>query len=374
MSTGTTEGNITMTDSAPGSAPAIDTTVTPQDMANAPIVREEGSIGTSGDYTPLFGEVAPSEAELRGEMAETAEKSTSPPAETAITAPPQESKPDSNQEVKDEKPPEAPKDPVKPPPGFVPHQALHEERLMRRELAAEVERLRRENDLLSALPKDAPPDSPSDFKVLTEEEENILMSEDVVAYNKYARDLRKHQDAQSLKVRQEAHEKSVTDTSYRQMAAAVPGLFDEASDINAKLTDFAAQNGIVPEVLSVLTNPKVKLMIPGRATPVLLGPATAAIVDFIHKSYQRSSAPSTDPASLRQSIEAELRTSLTDEITKKVTADITKQLTDKFKTNPSGFRSIGDTPGSGDIPKTGSFSEADFRRMTPEQQRMALGG
>ena len=340
------------------STEGVAATVTPQEQSEATVIADsvEPTIGKA-ETKSLFGEVAPTEAELMGE------EEPEPPAEEQ---PPEEKKEEAVAEEK--KPVEEPKKPEPPPKGFVPLQALHEERGRRQSLEQEILRLRRENDALLQLPEMGDAEKPdSDFKVLTDAEEDALMEEDIVAYQKYAKDLRKYTESQRAKVATEAHDAAIIESSLAAMNDAVPGIFDESSNANKALTGFAAAHGLPPQVLSVLTDPKTRVILPGQKQPVLMGKATVELVKFIRNTFMKvQQAAPVDRDAVKKEIEAELRNTLTKEITQEVMGKITN--------NRTGYRNIDQAPGSSDIPKTGPFSEADMAKLTPEQLRVALGG
>jgi len=331
--------------------------------------------------TSLFGEKAPTEAELMGEDIATDTETPKPEDAKTATEAKTETKPTESAEQKsaeaasktDDKSAEA-SDGKTPPKGFVPHAALHEERVKRQEvekektaLALENDRLRRENDILSQLPVTTETDVPKDFKVLTETEEDALMNEDLVAYQRYQRNLRRYNDTQAAVKGQEIREASVVESSLAAMMEVVPGLFDEGNDVNNRLSAFANENGLPPAVLGILTNPKTKIIQAGQKQPILLGRSSVAVVKFLNNAFQKAAATKgTDEASLRESIEAELKTKLTEEITKEVMS--------KLKNTTPEFRSISDVPGSGETPTGSALTEADFRNMDEKATRAALGG
>lgn len=342
---------------------------TPQDLGEAVKVTEApGTIGKA--EVSMFGEEAPSEAELMG--AETPDekppekKAEEPPVTEKSKEPEEPKKAEAEAEKKAEEAPD--KKPEPPPKGFVPLQALHEERGKRQFLEQEIIRLKRENEVLSNVPIiETPQDIPEDFKVLTDAEEDALMQEDVIAYQKYTRDLRKYNDFKAVQTATEAKESGIVEAAMAGMEAAVPGIFDEKSNANKALTGFAAAHGLPPEILSVLTDPKTKLIIPGQKQPVLMGKATVDMLKFLRNTYMhlRESKP-VDKDAVKKEVESTLRETLTKEITQEIMG--------KLKTQTTGYRGIDQVPGSGDIPRSGPLTEAEMAKMTPEQTQAALGG
>lgn len=370
--------------------------LTPEEQARAEILNDTPEPPPqSKPRVSKFGEAAPSEAELMGldepakeEEAKVEDKKPEKPEEQGKKAESKgesEKEPDKPAESAEE---ESKSDGSKPPKGYVKYEALHEARIINKALNSEIDRLKRELEVLSQIPVEESPQLPSglpkDFKVLTEDEEDALMDEDIVIFNKYQRDLKKYTQFKEAEEKETVEHSRIADASRRKMAELVPDLFDEESDTNANLTQFASEHGIDPSVLSILTDPSVKIIIPGSKKPVSMGPAAVAVVDFLNKVHQKvKSAPQEPVKSAKSSdkppekpakSEQELRKELTSELTEEITKRVTKELMEKLNKNQTSFRSIGDAPAQGDIPGKSSYGESDFRKMTPEQRRQALGG
>lgn len=396
----TTDGSKaeTQTPQAPQAPQADPVTpeLTPEEQARAEILNDTPEPPPqSKPRVSKFGEAAPSEAELMGldepakeEEAKVEDKKPEKPEEQGKKAESKgesEKEPDKPAESAEE---ESKSDGSKPPKGYVKYEALHEARIINKALNSEIDRLKRELEVLSQIPVEESPQLPSglpkDFKVLTEDEEDALMNEDIVIFNKYQRDLKKYTQFKEAEEKETVEHSRIADASRRKMAELVPDLFDEESDTNANLTQFASEHGIDPSVLSILTDPSVKIIIPGSKKPVSMGPAAVAVVDFLNKVHQKvKSAPQEPVKSAKSSdkppekpakSEQELRKELTSELTEEITKRVTKELMEKLNKNQTSFRSIGDAPAQGDIPGKSSYGESDFRKMTPEQRRQALGG
>ena len=349
---------------------------------NGPISSPTGNDASSlpTDYKPLFEEAIPTEAELRGEVivseggAESGEEEGQ--AEEAGTKETQQSGSDAQtaeeKEGQKEKVEEGKKEETKPPEGYVPLAALHEERLQRKMLAGEIERLKKEIEILKNLPAEEGAEAAGKeekaFRVLSEKEEDELMENDIFAYQKYLRQLRKYNEQQAREHMVKQQEERVTQEAYKMMNQFVPGVLDENSDINEKLTKYSVEHGLTPEILAIMTDPRTKIILPGQKDAAMLGPAAAYIAKFIYETYNKTNQ-SKDEQALRAEIEKSLRNKLTEEIT--------KELMDKIKTGKTeaGYRSIGDVAGGGEIPNIeGPITEDDFRKMTPEQIEKVLKG
>lgn len=377
------------------SSAAASPELTPEEQAKAEILNDVPEPPPKARVSK-FGETAPSEAELMGldepekeekleEQTKTEEKKSEESGEEEESKEEPKGKSKKSEDTKSDEPKS---DDAKPPKGYVKHEALHEARIINKALSTEIDRLKKELEILSQIPVEEhpklPPGLPKDFKVLTEEEEDALMNEDIVIFNKYQRDLRKYNQFKEAEERENLEHSRIADASRRRMVELVPDLFDEDSDTNANLTQFASEHGIDPSVLSILTDPSVKIIIPGAKKPVSMGPAAVAMVDFLNKVHQKvKSAPkvpgkqgksSEESPKKPEKSEQELRKELTSELTEEITRKVIKELMEKLNKNQSSFRSIGDAPAQGDIPSKSSFTETDFRKMTPEQRRLALGG
>lgn len=328
---------------------------------------------------PLFDETAPSEAELGGEEGEP-EEATGEPSGTeesaAASQPTDEKKPEEEaskegpvEEASGDKPEE--KKPEKPPAGYVPHAALHEQRMLRQELSQEVAELRQE--LADIKGKDLKPDKDA-FKVLSDEEFDELAEEDPAEAVKYERQLNKHlREQEAIDAKNKASEdqyrqdQAIINQSIERMEKAVPGLYEEGSPVNQELGQFAIENGFDPDFLGAMTSPSTLILPPKAKNAVLLGDGAAGLVSMIYKL--RSAIKVNDPEALRAQIKTEIE--------KELTETITKQLMAKFKSQTGmEFKSIGDVPGASDeIPSaSGGFTtEAQYANMSQTQRDKLLG-
>jgi len=280
------------------------------------------------------------------------------------------------EEVKIEPAKEEVKDAAKPPPGFVPKGALQEEREKRKQLQIEMENLRLQVEAKPTTTEEQKSQTlkqiglPEDFKILSETEEDSLMEEDLFAYQKYQRNLRKyerasHDEFQKQQVAQQINTRAaaIVEGAVRRMETSVPGLHDPDSDINKTLTEFAITNGFEADYLNAMTDPKTLILPVGSKQPVYLGDGAASIVEFIHKIHSAKATLPTEEA---------MRESLTKEITEKVTAELMKKFKDGKPSTT--YKSLGDAPGSMEVSSTGRISEKDLAKMSEEDQAKLLGG
>lgn len=324
-------------------------TTTQQDPGSTP--GEEGASNTR--FRSLF-EDAPSEADLRGETAETPD-STDSGQKTPADARPKESTANKDDAA------------VKPPSGFVPHEALKEERMRRQELTQAVENLQRELAAMKAAeqtagskPGDAKPagTAQSDFKVLSDEEYEALLEDDPIEAIKYDRKLQKYQASQKEEQSRQQQSQAGIQAAYARVASSIPELAVEGSDLRGKLVEFAGSLGINQDTLTLITNPGTLIAMPNGGAPVMLGEKAAEVVEALHKIYTKM-----DASGVRTQIE------------KEVTERVTKELLGKLSTRASEHRSIGDSPGSGETPTEIPIpnTEAKFARLSKADQERLLG-
>lgn len=265
----------------------------------------------------------------------------------------------------------------KPPEGYVPSQALREERLKRqseqrqreillsenKRLISEIEQLRQQGQPATQRPgNETITEEKDEFKVLTDEEFDSLLEEDNAAATRYLRALSKHKDQENQRERERGQQEqqkqgmmTIIQNAMEQIEKAIPGIYDEENDINTRLIDYAETHGMDVDYLMMLTNPATKIVTPDGKATYLMGRGAATLMQMLHSAYQD-----------RQNIEKTLREAVTNE----VTAELMKK-----------FKDTGGGGGLGDLSRTGSeeisggaLTEADFARMTPEQVRKALGG
>jgi hypothetical protein len=258
----------------------------------------------------------------------------------------------------------------KPPKGFVPIQALHQERSQRQTLATELQQMKAELEALRAgkdttgQGKDAK--AGEEFKVLSEEEFNELLEDDPVEAIKYDRRLRAYEAAQEEAKKAQQTEAELVNQSVTRMSEIVPGLYDENSDINQRLTDFAIENGFTDlDGLAMVTDPRTKVINPNTGKPVVLGETAAHLVTMLHNVFQKMSAPNT-----------EANAEDTGKLTKQIEAEVVKNVLSKIK-QPTGeeHRSIGDAPGDAKIDiDTPVLTEEEFAKLPKDKQKRLLGG
>jgi hypothetical protein len=370
---------------------AIDTTSTttptpaPQTLpdASAPADSTRTNFDNLNDgfeYAPLFGGEDVSEAALMGQADDTAEK-------TADAEPKVESKPDEKpkeeakaedkkpeEEAKDKEPPKE-KEPDKPPPGYVPQAALHQERQANKNLKAEVQRLSAELAKATTAPVEAKEsDAFKDFKVLNDAEFEQLLEEDPDGATRYQYKFTKYRDHQSkVQARQMAEQNATrARTAMITEAAAhinemLPGIHEGKNETVPALVDFAQSNGVHPEWLQLLTDPRTEV-ITHDGKSLLLGNGAVQVVHLVKSAFEKVSRTPNE-AQIRSKIEAELRP--------KIEAELQQTLMSKLQADPESFRSIDQIAGTGkkdSQPRMGVPSESEWARMSPAEQERMLGG
>ena len=257
---------------------------------------------------------------------------------------------------------------TKPPKGFVPIQALHQERGQRQLLTQEVQTLRAENTALKSgkvSEQEAESAKEAEFEVLSEEDFNELLGDDPVEAIKYERKLRAHEAKQADQKKVADADTATIEQSLGMMATAIPGLYDTDSDVNQKLSDFAVEKGFADlDGLALVTDPRTKIIPTNGGNPQLLGDTAANLVIMLNTLFQEAGVSKEDPDNK--------------ELTEKLRGEITKELLAKIK-KPAGaeHKSLGDIPGDAgsDLTLTGGpKTEADFAKLSEDDQQRLLGG
>lgn len=241
----------------------------------------------------------------------------------------------------------------KPPKGFVPLKAVHEAR-------EKIDALRAELDTLKA-EREAPKDE--EFKVLSEEDFDKLLAEDIFEAMKYERKLRQYNEEMATKQAAEKAERDAISKAQARMLKAVPGLFDPEAKVNQDLAEFALTEGLDVDFLKAVTDPATKIIPRGGKSPILLGEQAAGFVEFLFGTYSKGSSEAERIA--KAVAEAEVKTR----------EAVTKEMMAKIKENAADHRSIGDLPGVSDKIKSGALlTEAELAALSEEEQRAYLGG
>lgn len=253
----------------------------------------------------------------------------------------------------------------KPPKGFVPHQALNQERVRRQELSRENAELKaRLLEQEQAKMKDLP----QDFQFKSEEELAELMEEDPVEALVYIRQEQKallaksqSEKTQQLESELKAETEYLVNSAWEDMRESIPELFDEktSADFNSKLTDHAIKSGGFKKYdLSLLTSPATKVLTPDGRIQVL-GPAAANITKLISNSYKSSSSDN-----IRQEIESQLR------------EEITKDLISKFKSSGGkfDFKTLEQAPSRGKKDFSTPVHEDDWMELSDDEEERLLMG
>lgn len=340
----------TTSQATPAAEAAQSATAEPASISNTIDVTAESEAQATG-FEGLFDSENVSEAELMGEDPQAAEKSS-------------ETKPADTSPAKDEKKAEEPIEEGKPPKGFVPIQALHQERGQRQLMSQELAHLRSELEAIKSGKATTPEVSKPDlvepeFKVLSEAEFDALVEEDPVEAIKYDRKLRAHEAKQAQKARSADQEQSLIERSVGMMAEAVPGLYDQGSDVNAKLSNFAVEKGFADlDGLALVTDPRTRI-IDANGQPRMLGETAAHLVVMLNNLFQETNKDDGSKA-----------------LTERIRAEVTKEVLSKI-TQPAGaeHRSIGDIPGdAGNTNVSAILTEAEFAKLSEADQRRLLGG
>jgi hypothetical protein len=321
----------------------------------------------------LFGETV-TDAELMG--AETTEEAPEEPTENEEpqenaedAEPPPEERTDATREGES-------KEAVKPPTGYVPLAALHEERGKRQAMSSRIQEL---EAAVATLSQGKPAEEqqqqkeegqareeeglPQDFRVLSAKEYRDLAENDLVEAQIYLHNLNRFQKQEEKKQKEEHQRKLAQEQTqaliqkrYTEMEQAVPGIFAEDGDVNKALTKFAADNGMDETFVSVLTDPTTRIVgEDGRV--VLLGKGAVQMLTLLNNAFKAAKPDATKEDLLKAQGAAELL--------------------GKIQNTTTGYRNIGGTPPGGlSVPNDPNrvVTEAELARMSPEEQERYLRG
>jgi len=345
------------------------------------VADEHGKVTT--DFGGLFSDEAkPSEEELSGEAKEAekpSEKKEEAKAEPAPTPkaegekPKEQPKKEAKEEV-EKKPKEEPKK-EKPPEGFVPKEALAQARSQVRVLKDELAKVKAEIQEKPAVQQRIPQDDKwKDFKVLSDAEYDQMVDDDPIEAQKYTRKLMQYERYQEQQERakaqvqqSKAHFQSLVDQSVKSIEEAVPGIYEEDSDVASQLATFAVEHGFSDDnYLDAMTNPATLIIPPGHDKSYVLGPGAASLIKLLN-NLRAKTKDASDPAKLREEIQKEIEPKLREEITKELVAKFKGAGTDKFK-------SLTEVPGSGDKPDASgkALTEAEWAKLSDEEREKYL--
>lgn len=345
------------------------------------------SVLGGGDLPPgLFDDEAyPSDEDLQGESGEeaaegAAEKSDADTEKADEAKADAEGEKEAAKEEGEKKDDEKKDDEKKPPEGFVPQQALHEERSRRKEISGQLYNANQQIRQLQAELRQAQ-ESPGGkdefadlegFKVKSKEEIEEMSDYEQGEYfynlDRYRQKQVRDQEAERSKSQQEAERQRMEEERteiIREASMAireqVPQLFEEGSDLDAKLVAHAEANGLNREAAAILTNPATRVIDPASGQELLMGHGALEMLSLLNNTYANGNAEN-----LRKQIENEIR----EEVKKEVTAELTA----KFRAGGERPTSLGEATPAAERPVAGDVgSEEDWLSRTPEERRQLLG-
>lgn len=250
-----------------------------------------------------------------------------------------------------------------PPKGFVPTKAIQEAREENRYLKEQIKALQEKVDAIAQNKESKVEETEEEFKVLSKLELIELAEEspqEAIAYMLELQNYKEQQaeKQQSEKQRAEAHEqaKILFKETADLMEQAVPGIFDEKSDTQTKLVEFAESLGFT-EDLFFLTNPETMIVLPGETTPRYLGKQAAGVLKFI--------------AGLKDKVAVD-----SEAIVKKLRSEIENEVLKKVKSSGKSFKSLNDiTTSESDAPKAKrTLSEAELMKLSDKELQAYLSG
>jgi len=347
--------------------------ITPPADASS-ITPEEGYV--QAEAVNLFDDESVSEAMLKGEDIQDTPAPEDKPGEDPPADPeakgnddPEKAGDDPEKKEDGDKPdpekleadPEKPESDAggKPPKGFVPIQALQEERSKRKDLAQQLSELQEAVELLGKKEESEGADEETKFVVLDDDAVESLIEEDPQEALRYQVRLQKHQAKQRAVNLAKQNEDLQVSEGVVEIQQIIPDIYEENSSSGADLADFAVEKGFNPEYLTLLTDPRTKLIAPDGKTKMILGVGAASVIKVLNDL--KSGTPVTKDA-LRQQIEQEI----TEEVTQKVLA--------KIKGDPAPM-SINDLPGAPEeIRGDTILSEAQLSKMSKAEVDAYLRG
>lgn len=314
------------------------------------------------DLGPLFESEVVSDADLKGESTTEESPATSEPSGE------QAEKTEQAAEKEEATPEEKTVD--KPPAGYVPHEALKQERQKAQSLKAELKAMQAQIDKLTKpVPegdrfKDFKPLSVDEFKQLQDDspdEASVYLYE----YNQYMESKANKAEVEESRRQAESAIKELVADGSQEMERVFPGFHSGKNDEAAQVAQYGVDKGLNPDLLFDLTNPGTKI-VSHDGTQYILGRGAADIAKFI-KSY-RDTATSLNETELRKKVEAELRQT--------IESEAKKQVIDKLKFD-DGYKSLDSATTTSDKSikqRSGTVTESEFARMSPAEQAALLGG
>jgi len=346
-------------------------------------------MGDGGGTQPesIEGIEAPSEQELMGIESEPEEKETSEDessAESKEAASSESKEEESEEKVSDqeselevEAASEESAEDTTPPKGFVPLAAIKEARGENRYLKEEMQRMAGQIEALSqqqVKPQESKVEEDSGFKELSDAEFKSLLEDEPMDAVAYMMQLRAHDRDKMVQEREQdaldarnADAQVSVEASYNRMEEALPGLFDEYSDVGDSITAFTDEIGF-PEQLHVLTDPNTVILADGMDEPVVLGEMAADMLDMFVGLKTKFS----ERGSKKETVRAELE--------KSIRAEVQKELLTKFKTDgESAFKSVSSLQGTErkepDVGFDGKvLDDAAFAKLSTADQERYLSG
>lgn len=304
---------------------------------------------------------AVSDDDLRGIEEEEEEEE----AEEESEETPEEGDENDSEEEEEETETPPPEESKKPPKGFVPTKAIQEVRQENRYLKDQIKALEEKIEAVAKRPAEkAEPEE--EFKVLSKEELLELYEDDPREALAYTVELQEHKEKQAAKEKEaqlQQYETAQAQQVFKEtadlMEKAVPGIFDDESDTQEKLVEFAESMGF-SENLFFLTNPETKVILPGESKPTYLGKQAAEVLGFI--------------AGLQEKLNSPDRTKMETELRKTIEAEVLQ----KLKSSPGkDFKSLADIPTS-ETEKPRKFdrvlSETEFAKLSAQEQEAYLTG
>ena len=357
-----------------------------EEQNNTGMEQSTASVQGHSDELDLFGEFVP-EAALKGEMDHSEEpyedrNSGDGQGNDAETPPPSDQTPESPNGKNTETDP-ASDDGAKanrPPKGFVPHEALQEERAKRKAAQRQLEELQKRleagreqeaGEASVALPEDTS-EEVRDFVrkypkyaplILENSPDGARLRDKLDTYGEdeaadFARTLRVERELDAKKQRSEAEKNmDFAMSCVREMDRLFDGGLQgkEATDLVAHLQ----QAGLEPDTITLLTSPNTEIIDPRNGKRMPLGSRVLELVGYFRDAFRMQQA--SDPEAMKAAIRKEVET------------EVGRTMMEKIRSGTS-FRDIGTAPGTEETPAGIPVTEEAFARLSPaEQERLLMG-
>ena len=191
-----------------------------------------------------------------------------------------------------------------------------------------------------------------------------LAEEDPSAAAIYQHKLNRYQNTKRKTDAAASGEQDQIDFAATRLTELIPEQYHQSIITGDELADFAIESGFDPDFLTILTDPRTKIIPHEGKGATLLANGAASVIGMINALKSGKAGAQTD----RAAIEAEL----TKEITERVTAEVMGKLKAGGDATPT---SINDLPGNAETPgEQKALTEDELARLPEAERKAYLGG